>query len=74
MHTHITTMPKITQLLAAHRAAHPDQPPFAFEYYPPRTDAAVAKLYQRLENMARQNPLYVDFTWGESLRACVHLS
>lgn len=39
-------------------------PPYAFEFYPPRTDEAVQKLYQRLESMAKLEPLYVDFTWG----------
>lgn len=39
-------------------------PPFAFEFYPPRTKDAVNKLYERLEVMSNAKPMYVDFTWG----------
>jgi methylenetetrahydrofolate reductase (NADPH) len=54
-------MPKITDLLDAHAGPGP---PFAFEFYPPRTQDGVEKLYERLERMAKSKPLYVDFTWG----------
>jgi methylenetetrahydrofolate reductase (NADPH) len=37
---------------------------FTGRYYPPRTPADVQKLYQRVQLMKRQNPLFADFTWG----------
>jgi len=57
-------MPKISTLLAEHRRSNASSPPYAFEFYPPRTPAGVKKLYERLESMAKLKPLYVDFTWG----------
>ena len=33
-------------------------------YYPPRDEAGVATLYKRLQLFKRQEPLFVDFTWG----------
>lgn len=59
-------MPKINDLLVEHykNSAPGVTPPYAFEFYPPRTPAGVAKLYDRLESMAKLKPLYVDFTWG----------
>jgi methylenetetrahydrofolate reductase (NADPH) len=42
-----------------------DKKPFvAFEYFPPRTAEGVANLYARMERMAKQQPLYMDVTWG----------
>merc|ERR1712054_716400 len=39
-------------------------PYFSFEYFPPRTEQGVSNLYARIERMAQQEPLFVDFTWG----------
>jgi methylenetetrahydrofolate reductase (NADPH) len=36
----------------------------SFEYYPPRDAAGVTKLYNRIQQMKRQKPLFLDFTWG----------
>ena len=36
----------------------------AFEYFPPRTDAGVQNLIERMGRMKAHNPLYVDVTWG----------
>lgn len=39
-------------------------PKFSFEYFPPKTAKGVEALYKRVYRMARQNPLFVDLTWG----------
>ena len=49
-------MPKINDLLSARQPG--SDPPYAFEFYPPRTEAGVTKLYDRLESMAKADPLY----------------
>ena len=37
---------------------------FSFEYFPPKTDAGVENLYQRLQRMAKLGPMFIDITWG----------
>jgi len=39
-------------------------PYYSFEYFPPRTEDGVKNLYERLDRMAKQEPLFMDFTWG----------
>lgn len=39
-------------------------PFFSFEYFPPKTEAGVTNLFQRVERMARLRPAFVDITWG----------
>jgi len=41
-----------------------DQPFISFEYFPPRTPELVEKLHKTIEVMAKQDPLFMDFTWG----------
>ena len=41
-----------------------DKPWISLEYFPPRTDAGVTNLYERIERMKQLDPLFVDFTWG----------
>lgn len=36
----------------------------SFEYFPPRTEDGVNNLYKRLDRMAQQDPIFMDFTWG----------
>jgi len=36
----------------------------AFEYSPPKTEAGIANLKDRILRMKRHRPLYVDVTWG----------
>ncbi|KAF8819103.1 putative Methylenetetrahydrofolate reductase 1 [Cardiosporidium cionae] len=43
---------------------NPEKPFFSFEYFPPRTDAGLANLYDRFDRMAVLNPLWIDVTWG----------
>ena len=40
------------------------QPFIAFEYFPPRTPEQVEKLHKTIELMGKQDPLFMDFTWG----------
>ena len=37
---------------------------FSFEYFPPRTEAGVENCFERMDRMARTNPLFCDITWG----------
>ena len=40
------------------------KPFYSFEYFPPKTPAGVANLYERVERMAKLEPMFVDITWG----------
>lgn len=37
---------------------------YSFEFFPPKTDAGVENLYDRLVRMHALNPAFVDITWG----------
>eukprot|EP00667_Euglena_gracilis_P004419 EG_transcript_4439 len=37
---------------------------FSFEFFPPKTDAGVTNLYDRMERMALMHPAFVTVTWG----------
>ena len=37
---------------------------WSFEYFPPKTEAGVANLYDRIERMANLKPEFVDITWN----------
>ena len=37
---------------------------FSYEYFPPKTDAGVLNLFDRIDRMARTEPLFCDCTWG----------
>lgn len=42
-----------------------DEPPkFSFEYFPPKTEKGIENLYNKVYRMSRQNPLFLDLTWG----------
>ena len=41
-----------------------DQPFISFEYFPPRTPEQVEKLHKTIAVMGKQDPLFMDFTWG----------
>eukprot|EP00327_Prymnesium_parvum_P016953 CAMPEP_0113240374 /NCGR_PEP_ID=MMETSP0008_2-20120614/6229_1 /TAXON_ID=97485 /ORGANISM="Prymnesium parvum" /LENGTH=852 /DNA_ID=CAMNT_0000087711 /DNA_START=24 /DNA_END=2582 /DNA_ORIENTATION=- /assembly_acc=CAM_ASM_000153 len=40
------------------------QPFISFEYFPPKTPEGVEKLHKTISVMAKQSPLFMDFTWG----------
>eukprot|EP00276_Gloeochaete_wittrockiana_P005145 CAMPEP_0184655738 /NCGR_PEP_ID=MMETSP0308-20130426/14383_1 /TAXON_ID=38269 /ORGANISM="Gloeochaete witrockiana, Strain SAG 46.84" /LENGTH=592 /DNA_ID=CAMNT_0027092455 /DNA_START=195 /DNA_END=1973 /DNA_ORIENTATION=+ len=40
------------------------KPFFSFEYFPPKTEAGVENLYERIDRMAELQPLFADVTWG----------
>jgi len=46
------------------REAEGSTPFYSFEYFPPRTEDGVKNLYERLDRMAKLDPLFMDFTWG----------
>lgn len=53
---------KITSKL--NKAAKDNRPFWSFEFFPPKTDAGVVNLYDRLERMYRLKPEFIDVTWG----------
>mmetsp|Transcript_31306 Transcript_31306/g.43397 ORF Transcript_31306/g.43397 Transcript_31306/m.43397 type:complete len:383 (-) Transcript_31306:136-1284(-) len=59
---HIIASEKIVDKINACKKT--GKPFVSFEYFPPRTDDGVKNLYERLGRMAKQNPLFIDFTWG----------
>eukprot|EP00798_Chlamydomonas_sp_ICE-L_P019960 gene19960-26668_t len=49
---------KVNEKIAA------NQPFFSFEYFPPRTDDGVENLFERMERMVTNAPVFCDITWG----------
>ena len=37
---------------------------YSFEYFPPKTQAGVENLLERIERMGKTNPLWIDVTWN----------
>ena len=54
------TMPTIKERIEEMKG----KPFYSFEYFPPKTPAGVANLYERVERMAKLEPMFVDITWG----------
>ncbi|KAI8323675.1 MTHFR-domain-containing protein [Martensiomyces pterosporus] len=46
------------------QATESGRPFFSFEYFPPKTEQGLVNLYDRIERMARLDPLFVAVTWG----------
>ena len=40
------------------------RPFISFEFFPPKTEEGVEKLHKTIAVMAKQDPLFMDFTWG----------
>mmetsp|Transcript_21901 Transcript_21901/g.43475 ORF Transcript_21901/g.43475 Transcript_21901/m.43475 type:complete len:355 (+) Transcript_21901:64-1128(+) len=57
-------MSKVVDILAKSQEQKSSTPDFSFEYFPPKTDAGVENLYNRFWRMSKQEPLFVDVTWG----------
>lgn len=61
-------MPHTTDILSSAWEGKEDPskciPKFSFEYFPPKTEKGVEALYKRVWRMSKQNPLFVDLTWG----------
>lgn len=41
-----------------------EEPFFSFEFFPPKTEAALENLYLRMDKMTSLQPIFVDITWG----------
>ncbi|GMH52474.1 hypothetical protein TrLO_g7807 [Triparma laevis f. longispina] len=39
-------------------------PYFSFEFFPPKTEAGLDNLYERIDRMKDLEPLFIDVTWG----------
>lgn len=59
---HLRHLPLIADKIAARSAE--GTPFFSFEYFPPKTETGVANLYDRVDRMAKVEPLFCDVTWG----------
>ena len=53
---------------------------YSFEYFPPKTQAGVENLLERIERMGQTNPLWIDVTWNAggvtsdiTLELCSHI-
>ena len=53
---------------------------YSFEYFPPKTQAGVENLLDRIERMGQTNPLWIDVTWNAggvtsdiTLELCSHI-
>ena len=53
---------------------------YSFEYFPPKTQAGVENLLDRIERMGQSNPLWIDVTWNAggvtsdiTLDLCAHI-
>jgi methylenetetrahydrofolate reductase (NADPH) len=39
-------------------------PYYSFEFFPPKTEAGLDNLYERIDRMKSLEPLFIDVTWG----------
>ncbi|GMH48704.1 hypothetical protein TrRE_jg6171 [Triparma retinervis] len=39
-------------------------PYYSFEFFPPKTEAGLDNLYERIDRMKELEPLFIDVTWG----------
>ena len=39
-------------------------PYYSFEFFPPKTEAGLDNLYERIDRMKDLDPLFIDVTWG----------
>ena len=56
-------MVRIIDKMNAHIAKSND-PFFSFEFFPPKTEAGVENLYNRIDRMTTLEPMFIDVTWG----------
>lgn len=42
----------------------PVNPYYSFEFFPPKTEAGLDNLYERIDRMKDLEPLFIDVTWG----------
>jgi len=40
------------------------EPCFSYEFFPPKTEAGLRKLYGRIEHLSELNPSFVSVTYG----------
>ena len=52
---------KINEYITGQKGPHPF---FSFEFFPPKTEAGIENLYQRIDRMTTLQPIFVDVTMG----------
>lgn len=63
----VNMVQKIIDKLNMLMKTYPDGLHFSYEFFPPKTEAGMENLHQRIERMTSLEPLFVDFTWGTGL-------
>lgn len=53
--------PKVSDLI---RAEDPTKVYVSFEFFPPKTEKGDESLHHHVEEFAKQQPVFIDFTWG----------
>lgn len=53
-----------TKLVKKQSSKEPIRGCYSFEYFPPKTDQGLENLIDRIDRMAKSNPLWVDITWN----------
>jgi methylenetetrahydrofolate reductase (NADPH) len=46
------------------KAEEDERPFWSFEYFPPKTEAGIMNLFDRMERMYQLGPEFVDVTWN----------
>ena len=65
----VYTDTRLDDLLGSYNSEFDESKPetrcaISFEYYPPRTTESLKNLYEKIERMKTQKPLYCSVTWG----------
>ena len=65
----VYTDTRLDDLLGSYNSEYDESKPetrcaISFEYYPPRTTESLRNLYEKIERMKSQKPLYCSVTWG----------
>ena len=65
----VYTDTRLDELLGSYNSEFDESKPetrcaISFEYYPPRTTESLKNLYEKMERMKTQKPLYCSVTWG----------
>ena len=55
---------KISQLIENELSKQSSKPFVSIEFYPPKKDVDIPKLFKALERLKAYNPLFADVTWG----------
>ena len=55
---------KIGELIASELSQEKNLPFVSIEFYPPKKDADIPKMFKALDRLKAYKPLFADMTWG----------